>query len=195
MAFSKHFTPDNAPTVTEDPALDQLDEVSPGFAAFMREFSGVSFNNGLYRAHLISDIGQRTALCVEAFPPLENAVVCFSSDWMGRQFAVDYTRPEGQKAILLCDSGTADVFEIPYTFMEFHDSALIDDEETLLSSASYREWLDAGGRPPGLQECIGYKVPLFLNGEDALENLEVTDMEVYWSINAQIIARIQGRSE
>lgn len=26
------------------------------------------------------------------------------------------------------------------------------------------------------------KVPLFLNGEDELDNLEVSDMEVYWEI-------------
>lgn len=36
-------------------------------------------------------------------------------------------------------------------------------------------------------QCAGYKVPLFLNGQDTLDNLEVSDMEVYWEIMAPLI--------
>ena len=43
---------------------------------------------------------------------------------------------------------------------------------------------------PSYKNCVGYKVPLFLGGKDAISNYEETDMEVYWSISAQIISQI-----
>ena len=33
--------------------------------------------------------------------------------------------------------------------------------------------------------CAGYKVPLFLGGDDIVENLEDSDMEVYWEVLTQ----------
>ena len=36
-------------------------------------------------------------------------------------------------------------------------------------------------------ECAGYKVPLFLNGDDVVDNLEISDMEVYWEIMMPLI--------
>jgi len=42
-----------------------------------------------------------------------------------------------------------------------------------------------------LGRCIGYKIPLFLGGEDVIVNLEDSDMEVYW----YIVSEIKKRSE
>ena len=194
MAFSKHFTPDNEPTVSEDPILEQVDELVPNFAEFMKRYSGVSFNNGLYRVHAVNAIRLFTALCVEAFPAFEGRIVCFSSDWLGRQFSIDLAGRD-KKLVHLMDSGANESFEIPHEFREFHNDELVQDKEAALAESFYKKWLDQGGRPPDLSECVGYRVPLFLNGEDDTGNLEVIDMEVYWSINAQLIAQIEGRSE
>jgi Domain of unknown function (DUF1851) len=35
-------------------------------------------------------------------------------------------------------------------------------------------------------QCVGYQVPLFLGGKDSLENLEITDLDVYWSLSGQL---------
>jgi Domain of unknown function (DUF1851) len=40
--------------------------------------------------------------------------------------------------------------------------------------------------PLGTMQCTGYKVPLFLGGKDPAENLEVIDLEVYWSLSGQL---------
>jgi hypothetical protein len=40
--------------------------------------------------------------------------------------------------------------------------------------------------PLSSSQCAGYKVPLFLGGKDSLENLEVIDLEVYWSLSGQL---------
>lgn len=48
--------------------------------------------------------------------------------------------------------------------------------------------LMVGGDIPH-DKCVGYKVPLFLNGEDNISNLELSDIEVYWGIMGQMIAK------
>ena len=41
----------------------------------------------------------------------------------------------------------------------------------------------------GLEDCVGYKIPLFLGGNDEISNLEITDMEIYWGICGQLITK------
>jgi hypothetical protein len=33
---------------------------------------------------------------------------------------------------------------------------------------------------------VGYGVPLFLGGQDVVDNLELTDLDVYWSVCGQL---------
>ena len=40
--------------------------------------------------------------------------------------------------------------------------------------------------PLKADECVGYRVPLFLGGQDVVDNLEVSDLGVYWSLCAQL---------
>ncbi|MCG8543391.1 MAG: DUF1851 domain-containing protein [Alphaproteobacteria bacterium] len=187
MAFTDHYVPDNQPLVSDDPLLDQVDEISPGFTDFMRRHSGTSFNDGLYRVHAIDSIRPLTALCLQAFPAYENKILCFASSWLGEQFAINLTRRVDRRVVLMMDSGSGEVFEIPADFMEFHNSLLIDQKDEILNTKFYEDWLNTGGRAPAHNECIGFKIPLFLNGTDDVANLELIDMEVYWSIHAQLI--------
>lgn len=39
--------------------------------------------------------------------------------------------------------------------------------------------------PP--DKCVGLKVPLFLGGTASVDNMEITDMELYWSLRAQLL--------
>jgi hypothetical protein len=34
---------------------------------------------------------------------------------------------------------------------------------------------------------VGYRVPLFLRGQDDIANLELVDIDVYWTIVGQLI--------
>jgi hypothetical protein len=45
----------------------------------------------------------------------------------------------------------------------------------------------ANTQPLDHNKCVGYKVPLFLGGEDEISNLDELDMEVYWSIIGQLM--------
>ena len=71
---------------------------------------------------------------------------------------------------------------------EFHDSEIVECHEDCLASEFFQEWFLANDNYIlKKNECVGYKVPLFLNGEDEIENLEISDMEVYWTVLTPLI--------
>jgi hypothetical protein len=39
---------------------------------------------------------------------------------------------------------------------------------------------------------VGYELPLFLGGEASLDNMEVSDREVYWVVMGQLKLRTAG---
>lgn len=60
--------------------------------------------------------------------------------------------------------------------------------EPALAGSFFARWALANPEllPLDVTQCAGYKVPLFLGGKDVLENLEVIDLEVYWSLSGQL---------
>jgi hypothetical protein len=111
----------------------------------------------------------------------------FASNWSGDQFALDSKRTDhGEYLVLLFVIGTGDALEIPATFNTFHDSELTQEQEALLLASRFQTWLSSGGAAPRRDQCVGYRIPLSLGGEDNVTNLEIDDMEVYWSLSSQI---------
>ena len=89
--------------------------------------------------------------------------------------------------ILLFEPGAGEVMQIPVDFKNFHNEELVEYQNEALASEFYSKWLNTKGDTPSHSQCIGYKVPLFLNGSDTVDNLELSDMEVYWSICGQTL--------
>lgn len=157
---------------------------------FIQSFNGKSFNNGIYRIHSLGQISQYSELAGGMFPDFSKRIICFASDWLGRQFAMDAERiDKGKKLILMLDPGAGEVLEIPATFMDFHENELINYTDEVLASNFYSQWLQQGGLLPEKYECIGYKVPLFLGGLDELGNIERIDMKLYWSLCSQLLRK------
>lgn len=188
---SKYFTVDNLPTFTDDPILETVEKVVPGFTKFMAQYSGVSFNDGLYRIHAVDQLRRITAMCIEAFPAYENRIICYSSNWMGHLFAIDPSDNNGKGSIVLFDSDGAGDFDIPFTFAEFQDKILFDDREELLQESLYEKWKKSGGESPTNEQCVGFEVPLMIGGEIELSNMQLSNMAAYWSINTQIYAQVK----
>lgn len=152
--------------------------------AFLKAFSGASFKNGLYRIHNIDEIPRWTAIVENAFPKYKGNILVFGYDWLGRQFAQN--KQTGN--ILLFEPGTGEVLSIPADFVAFHDEEIAEYSEDSLASAFFEEWYgSASGSEIPHDKCVGYKVPLFLNGEDNITNLEISDMEVYWDLMGQML--------
>lgn len=87
------------------------------------------------------------------------------------------------------EPGTGEVLEIPCNIVSFHNEGLNEFRDAALADKFYLEWTQSGGIAPGYNQCIGYKVPLFLGGLDELNNLEVLDIDVYWHLLSQLIPR------
>ena len=150
---------------------------------FLKTYSGCTFQHGLYRIHRLEDINKWTNIVEEVFPKYKGNILVFGYDWLGRQFALN----QKTGTILLMEPGTGEVLNIPADFVAFHDEEIADYSEDSLASDFFDDWRTATGYELAHHECAGYKVPLFLNGQDNLSNLEVSDMEVYWSLMGEMI--------
>jgi type VI secretion system (T6SS) immunity protein Tdi1 len=90
------------------------------------------------------------------------------------------------------EPGTGEALEIPSNIQTFHDGELIECADAALAIDFHQRWLANGGAEPAYAQCVGYRKPLFLGGTDELENLELSDLDVYWHLMGQLIAKTKG---
>jgi hypothetical protein len=149
--------------------------------------------NGAYRPHRTEDVDRFTTLAAEAFPNFADRIQCFGADWLGRQFALDQGRMlNGEPQLLMLEPGTGEALEIPVGYDDFHNHELIEEADAAVAYSFFKNWLAAGGEVPGYDQCVGYKVPLYLGGADDTSNLAINDFDVYWTISAQLLAKVRG---
>ncbi|PRH41387.1 DUF1851 domain-containing protein [Burkholderia vietnamiensis] len=159
---------------------------------FLRLFGGNSFNDGIYRIVNSTSARQLNETVSVVFPAFSGRILCFAFDWLGRIFAVDSGRSsEGERAVVMFEPGTGEALEIPCNLISFHNGELIEYGDAALAENFFREWKSTQ-RSPSYFECVGYKRPLFLGGSDSIDNLELIDMDVYWSISGQLIEQLRG---
>jgi len=160
----------------------------------MSAYAGVSVAAGLYRIHDIETIDTWNGIVSEAFPNFHSNFSCFGFDWLGRQFALDGERlTAGEPEVLMFEPGSGEVFEIPATFASFHNDEIINYSNEALAADLFEEYLQNQNVKLTPAHCVGYKVPLFLGGEDNLGNLEVIEMEVYWVLCGQLFNQTRER--
>lgn len=162
-----------------------------GFREFSQRFAGTTFANGLLRVHDEQSGPAAAALVHDAFPEYGGRLKPFAFDWLGRQFVLDRDRIRGDEPlVLLMEPGTGMALEIPTTFVELVDDELVYSSDAALLDEFFEEWsaANSGSVPLGFDQCVGYDVPLFLGGADTIENLHVEDIDVYWSLTAQLRA-------
>jgi hypothetical protein len=111
-------------------------------------------------------------------------------------FALDNKRMEDDQAsVLMFEIGTGQVLEIPSNLESFHERGLMEFGEAALAISFHEKWLNTGGAAPHYDQCIGYKMPLFLGGKDEVENLETSDIDVYWHLIGQLVRKAKGLPE
>lgn len=151
---------------------------------FRSGMSGKALLNGMYRFFKIEDIDKWNKIVEAGFPAYKGRIDVFGYDWLGRVFAMN----KATNTVLLFEPGTGEVLDIPANFKDFHNVEIAEYHEDSLASAFFEEWFEEDDNYIlDNRQCAGYKVPLFLNGEDDVENLEVSDMEVYWGIMTQLM--------
>ena len=188
--FKSRFPRD--PSVQASRPHDVAIPAIKGLKELLDLFGGGSFRSGVYRIIHPADLLEWQKRVDLAFPEFGNGLVCFGYDWLGRAFALDTRRSEaGQPGILMLDLGAGEALEIPANLLEFHEGLLLEDDDVALASKFHRMWLKAGGVVPTHDRCIGYKIPLFLGGKDEIENLEESDLDVYWHIIGQVLIQVR----
>jgi hypothetical protein len=171
-----------------EPWNEPLLESVRGYTELASRFAGCTFDDGLYRIHDARSGPVAGDEVATAFPDFADRAVPFAFDWLGRQFALDRGRVEGEPQVLLLEPGTGEALEIPCGFVDFHDGELVEFRDAALAESFFRDWRAAGGarEPLAITTCVGYRVPLFLGGKDRVENLEVIEWAVYWEVLGQL---------
>ena len=150
---------------------------------FMAKYEGKTFLSGLYRIHKREDVNKWNGIIAEAFSISSDSIQVFGYDWAGRNFAV--YKETG--TVIICEPGTGEAFDTGKDFEQFHDEEIPQNHAVCLMSEYFQEWKETNPADIAHNECVGYKVPLFLNGKDEVANLEISDMEVYWEIMIPLI--------
>jgi len=186
--FRKHYKVDDDLKSSSANGGNHPGGLLPGVVAPVQELlqaiGGLSLNGGLYRTHLLKDVPEWNATIATAWTETAGKVCCFGYDWAGSQFAL-----YRGSIVLQFSAGDLEFIEIPGDLESFHNKDLVDMAEPALGVSFYEAWKESGGAVPRHDECVGYKKPLFLGGEDWIDNLEMIDLDVYWTVTAPLIAQ------
>ena len=155
-----------------------------------RNVAGATFNNGLLRFHNAASAELAQQNLYEFFSDRASELTPFAVDWRGRHFC--RVQLDGEDMALRADSAFNEAS--PLTDYAGTVAFLLDDpgaaeflEEAVMQEAFAA--LQIFGLP--FTDCIGLKVPAFLGGEETIANMEVNDMDVYWSFNAQVYNQVK----
>ena len=167
-------------------------DVDGDFISCINALGGKTFNDGLYRVFRADQVVWSTKMMEAIVPALKNKIKVFGYDWLGRCFATDSDRvKDGHNQILLIEPGAGEAMEIPSDITGFHNEILIEYTNSALADKFYHEWRKFESNQGGIEpdQCVGYRIPLFMRGSDTVDNLELSDLEVYLDICGQLRAQ------
>lgn len=153
------------------------------------ECGGCSFGKGIYKIHSPKSSAKWRDIIEEYFPAYTGKITPFGFDWMGRQFCLVDGRDE---PIFMFDCSTHEDFYVQQDLEKFHNYDLTEDREDTLSESTFERILKLlGQKEVQYNDCLGYKIPLFLGGKDDISNYENIDMDVYWTITCQLFDQVK----
>lgn len=170
--------------------------VDDEFLSCLEQLGGKTFNHGIYRVYRGDQLEESSKAVEKVFEDVRKEVIVFASDWSGRQFGLDFTELISGKPSVACfDLGGPDSFCTDQSILDFHNRALVDQTDAALAQQFYKQWRKKHREDIAPDQCAGYKVPLFLGGKDIVANLELTDMEVYLELTAQLWHKVKDLPE
>lgn len=150
--------------------------------------AGSTFDYGLYRIPTLEKMLRWTNVIGQLNSKYSNKAFCFAYDWWGRIFAV---MPQPTDYLIwMIDPATGQDYKMVSNLAHFHDVDLVEEGDNVLDKSMFTEWYKQSHCNLQLHECVGFRIPLFLGGKDVISNMEVTDMDVYWSFNMQMLSQL-----
>ena len=176
-----------------DSACALLSEKVDGYASLSGLLRGRSLGNGQMR--LLGSISEPVArqAAAAAFPEFAARARPVAQDWLGRFYAVDAGTTR-RNLMLLLEPGSGEAFEIDDSFQRFFERTLVDEWDEFMEADLWAGYLRGGGQPPTAEQCVGFRVPLFMGGQGTPQNLELTDLTVYWAICGQLRLSLMGHA-
>ena len=98
---------------------------------------------------------------------------------------------EDEPHVLMLEIGAGEALNIPASISDFHNVELVECTNEALALSFFEEWKTLNPQKISYDQCIGYKVPLFLGGSDTVDNLEAIDLSVYVEICGQLRNKVQ----
>ncbi|RKR76406.1 T6SS immunity protein Tdi1 domain-containing protein [Frondihabitans australicus] len=163
-------------------------------------YCGRSFDRGLLRFHNAESGAEAQELVTAAFTrDVAPGTAFFAIDWLGRQFGARPARPgegDGQPVVVIANVGSGEYEGEVAPLDEFIGFLGSDAAATTLGAEAYAAWREANGAPQlDFDECLGYRIPLFLGGTDSPDNVELNDVSVYWTLVGQVFDRSRDLPE
>lgn len=157
----------------------------------LAEMGGVTLARGFYRFHTADSAVAANDACGELIRGFAGRYHAFAFDWLGRELAVDVRAGQADGAVIAVDPGGAEYLESDLSLSAWHD--VVASEEDPMAYRFYTTWRAANPEVGdlGCDQVIGYKRPLFLGGADEVENLELSDRDVYFSLCTQIATQLR----
>lgn len=164
------------------------------YSDFLSQLGGKIFGNGLFNSFSKDNLEKWELFVGVAYPEFKSSFKLFGYDWLGRCFGMDL-RESSNGNILMFEIGTNDVLEIPCSFKDFLNVEIPLYSDACLAKSFFDEWTEYSKETIEYGKCVSYKIPLCLGGEDTIQNLELSDMEVYWvTVSSKYIAlRFKGQ--
>ncbi len=167
--------------------VELLRQVS-GLAELVTLAAGCTFGDGLLRVFTEDQARRAQSLTNAMFPEWAVRIRPVAQDWLSRQYVLDLRRGG---MLLLVEPGSGGVYELEESIPELFDQLMVDEPDTFLALDLFRTWREVHPEAIPGGKCVGFKTPLFLGGDGVVENLEVIDEAVYWSIHGQLWAKIK----
>ncbi len=159
-------------------------------AAILALVGGRSFNLGAFRTFSTESSKDWNDVISDAFPAYKGIIRCIGFGWDGQVIAeVLRDREDIERGVAIFNPNTAETLNAPVSIVDFMNDMIGDDEEDVLEAGLYLTWLKADKTPVQIDECVGYDVPMFVGGDQSMENMNVIDFEVYWDISRDLIKK------
>ena len=177
--------------LTDDAGPGEGDSGSPAVDAFLTEYGGRTFRDGLYRTLRLDQAAAATAAMQTAFPEQSERAVPFGYDWLGRIFAV----ADDDSECLICELGAGGVLAVPAGLAAVHEVEAVEHPQDLFAADFFAAWRATGEGPLARDECAAYRVPLYLGGADEVANLARFELAEYWEAAAAMWAEVRDLPE